>query len=301
MAPPGGDRLSVDQVAATIELPDVSSLFNAEMRLMDAECPVPLPPWAPSLDEYHADPSISSTSLKVFREDREEFQRRLLCRLRGEPVAEDRPPSWLSLGGALHGAFLDRQEHDIRRAELQPSDVETLRQMVASIREAPLDVWAGRIRRYLTTVAGQSEWSYRFIDPGSGMPVRVRCDRLIGWRGENRLTIFELKTSRRTDPSGFRRDVRDFGYYHQLALQEDGVRTAFPGVEVASLWGFVSTTRPFPAVIFQPDRGKLDEARQMNREHLAELSGLMVNEKTLLTPWGPRRQPWEAADAPMTA
>ena len=275
-----------------------SSAFDAVMEPETGQCIIPAPIWDPSIAEYHEHWAVSSSSLRTFLDDPGQYYRE---RIKGEkrkaPTATAKRA--FLVGSAFGGYFLDRRDYDAALPGLKPEDLKKLEAMIASIEGAGLDTWAGQLRRYLTTPAGRSEWSYLFTDDASGMPCRIRCDRLVGWGGDApRILNIEVKTSREVDPYGFRRAIKQFGYYRQLALQEQGLRRAFPWAEIESRWAFVSTVYPYRVAIMQP-RPDAIAAAEENGRLLLELAD-MVNTKPNET-WGPRRHAWEMSGEPLEA
>lgn len=147
------------------------------------------------------------------------------------------------------------------RIPLHSKDAAAIRGMVAAMRSHPVAA------ALFDPSSGRPEVSLFWTEPKSGAPRKGRLDFLSDRRRSGRLILADYKsTSGSADPSEFGRTVLNFGYAHQLAGYEEGLRVL--GIDDdPQLLLIVQETRP-PYLIKPLEIP--DEAMRIAREHVRQ-------------------------------
>lgn len=183
--------------------------------------------WEVGLGEYHADRQcVSSTSLELFRESRQEYHAVFVAGSRSPRV-----PSWeMRLGSALHALVLQPDEFDSlvavepkwgRKKDEQEAKAEWREANSGKITIDNDDLWRLRsMQRSLSgckpaaallEAKGTNEQAFRWEE--SGVWCKCCYDRLL----ECGIDV-NLKTAARPEPEAWGRHAGDFGYHRQAAL-----------------------------------------------------------------------------------
>ncbi|MFM2091064.1 MAG: hypothetical protein RLZZ127_1553 [Planctomycetota bacterium] len=184
--------------------------------------------WYPNLDPavYYASKAIGSSDLKAAA--------RSLAHYR---CADRRDSPALAFGRAYHCAILEPEafadrylvgekfdrrttagklaaaqfEREARGREIiSQADMDAITAMAAAARLHPAVQW-------LSSGPGESEHSGFWIDDATGLPCRMRLDRM---RQDNIVT--DIKTAKDASPEGFSRAAANYGYHIQEAHYRAG-------------------------------------------------------------------------------
>lgn len=178
-------------------------------------------------DEYHADPSLSSTGARLLVD----------CPAKYRHTADhgERHSAAFDLGKAAHALVLGvgapvrvvdaddwrtkaaREERDAARADFETPMLRKDWERVCAMAEALL--------RHPTARAwvehGRPEVSLFWSDPRHDVPCRARIDYL---RDTSRVVLVDIKTTTNASPAAFTRSVASYGYHVQAAWYQTGAR-----------------------------------------------------------------------------
>ena len=131
------------------------------------------------------------------------------------------------------------------------------------------DMFEGVMRnkeaRRIIEADGKCECSIKSIDPDSGVPLKVRTDRL-----NNNGEIGDLKTTQHVNPESWAKTTHNFGYHRQAALYLDVLKEL--GVSGPMHFIAVSKTPPHECVVYHLGFNTLNLGRSQNKAALFELS-----------------------------
>lgn len=208
------------------------------------ERPAPREPGLyPSLSnaDYHADPSLSASGMKlileapaIYKHERENPTHRNTYDFGSvwhKLVLDDASEDFVVImktnrEGARVEAGDDKtvsaQEHikEIRAAGKTPifaKQLAVVQQMVKAFNAHP------KVAEYLDLKRGAIETSAFWTDPETGVPLRVRFDYLPDGTAD-RFTIVDVKTSTTAEPYAWLRKAPDYGYHLQDSMYRRAVR-----------------------------------------------------------------------------
>lgn len=115
--------------------------------------------------------------------------------------------------------------------------------------------------RWLIDTPGETEVSFFWIDPATGLPCRCRVDKLIDM--PKVAIVVDVKSCRDARPHKFRRSMVDYGYYRQGAHYTDGVGLVLKKPVIFIGLAVESTT--LIAAAYSPAEEKLSEAKSQIR------------------------------------
>lgn len=207
--------------------------------------------------------------------EREDWRHRLIVssHLEDNEVLANVRESWQSRGNApldpgtpielkwpAHRDYQQRLEQACAldgKSLVSREEIERLEGMVAACRENPAVaryLWAGRPEVAAVTSYGSQN--------GSFITLKALADALVD-DGE---ILVEYKSSQSATPEWFGKQVRDMGYYYQLAHY---VRVFQPAKTV---WIVVRTEDPYEAMCYLPSAPRMYEADRANLEILDQIA-----------------------------
>lgn len=119
--------------------------------------------------------------------------------------------------------------------------------------------------RYLIEAEGKCECSIKAVDPDTGLPLKIRTDKL-----NKNGVIADLKTTQRVDPESWAKTTHNFGYHRQAALYLDVVKGL--GMEGPMHFIAVSKQPPHECVVYHLGFNTLNLGRSENKGILFELA-----------------------------
>lgn len=135
---------------------------------------------------------------------------------------------------------------------------ETTRQQIAAVQAVP------ELAALLQT--GQSEVSFFWIDPDTGVHCKARADH-VHRVADGRAILLDLKTTSDVSPEQFSRSVWNFGYHRQDAWYSRGFELASGTAVAAFVFGAVASDYPHIAVPYILD----DAAKAIGAEQCRDL------------------------------
>ncbi len=119
--------------------------------------------------------------------------------------------------------------------------------------------------RALIEAPGKCECSIKCVDPESGVPIKIRTDKL-----NDNGVIADLKTTQHVKPDSWSKTTHNFGYYRQAALYLDVVKML--GCDGPMHFIAVSKQPPHECVVYHLGFNSLNLGRSENKGILFELA-----------------------------
>ena len=233
--------------------------------------------WDCSIQEYHSDRQwLSHSALELFRKSPRLYRNWY----RGEWEREKTPE--FRLGSALHAMLLEpdsfydrfkaidcasRNSNTYKEAAIGETREILLRHEFGNVIKMASEV---KCHGWINDLLEDSwkEQAYRFVDPTTGIPCKVRPD------GMKANIVFDLKTSRNPSEEDWVRDATRLGYHRQAAFYLHGLyesRQLAREKPVCFLHIVVGSVVPFDVFAYQLD----DEAIALGaKEFFQSLSEL---------------------------
>lgn len=217
-------------------------------------------------EAYHARSEVSASQLKSMNRGWRWFEAEHITKA----IPRKESPS-MRMGTAIHCSVLERDkfsevyavcppECSDRRTKAHKEWASTVgnREVLTAAENDTIQACASAVdehpvARRILTARGINERSFTFTDEGSGVPCRVRFDRLAG------LAVCDLKTIDRLDDSSFAKAVVDYRYDLQAAHYLEGLRT-ITGELYTFVFIVVETQSPFRCRTYQFLSGDLQAA-----------------------------------------
>ncbi len=128
---------------------------------------------------------------------------------------------------------------------------------------------ADPIARRLLEEPGRIESSLHTIDPETGLPIKVRFDKIL-----SDTTVVDLKFMEDVSPDGFSRACLNFGYFRQEAFYRSALEVSL-GADAVDFMPFAFLTfgknPPYPCVVYVSDPVAREWGRQENRREMLRL------------------------------
>lgn len=238
--------------------------------------------WDCTNDEYHADPRVSSTMLKLLRKSPAKFHWRYV-------LGRDRPETTpaQALGSAVHSLVYEADKFDAlfavapkvdRRTTagkaawaefvaendgktLLPADVFGAAQHIANAVRS--DVFA----KMLLGLDGVAEQAIVWRDSATGIECKAKPD----WACGKAATLVDLKTCGDASLAGFSRQMAAMEYHCQAAWYCDAWK-ALTGVQPAFVFIAVETEPPYEVSCHEITEEAMVLGRERNAQALQELS-----------------------------
>lgn len=127
------------------------------------------------------------------------------------------------------------------------------------------------VRRLLDAPGGINEGSVVWIDTTTGLPCKMRFDRLVRLAGHT--FILDIKTAASAQPERFSRVIEDKGYHcaaewYTRGLEAEDRRRVGMETQRTFLWIVLDKDEPHLAAVYQPDPDDLADARHENNRLL---------------------------------
>ncbi len=243
-------------------------------------------PWGCTIEEYHTDRQwLSHSALELFRKSPRLYKMWFDGEWEREETKEFR------IGSALHAMVLEPDSFEERfetidctsrnskmykgvdfsthKEVLLRSEFEQVQKMASAIK---CHSWIDR-----AILVGEKEVSYRFIDPISGIPCKIRPDAICG--GLVRPVLWELKTTRDPSEAAWVRDAAIFGYHRQAAFYIEGLKNSgflfekFPFF----MYAVIGSVEPYDVFVYRLDQEALDLGKHENEQSFRELKERRLN------------------------
>jgi len=217
--------------------------------------------------DYHANPAISSTTLKYMEESFVHFDNRKLFKFGSKAM---------NLGTAFHTLTLEPEKFEQEFA-IEPIDAkrnttigkakwedfeETLngRDQISNDDYEKAKVMSANARAIGETLFSKEaeiENSYIVTDPETGLILKCRPDFLVAQDG----ILIDLKSTMNADEYELKKSISKYDYVRQLAFYIKVLEIAGIKIKTAALF-FVPTSAPHMPKIRFVAQDKLDQARQ---------------------------------------
>lgn len=229
-----------------------------------------------SNEAYHQRDGISASRLKSMNKGWRWYEGEHITRT----IARKESPS-MRLGTAIHAAILEPDafgkdyivcpaECSDRRTKahkewatttdgreiLSASEAVTIQACREAVETHP-------VARRILTASGINERSFTYTDEASGVPCRVRFDRLAG------LVICDIKTTDCLDGDSFAKAIATYRYDLQAAHYLEGLHT-LTGDKYRFVFIAVETSPPHRCRVYQLGEGDLVAASERRAELLSE-------------------------------
>lgn len=184
------------------------------------------------------------------------------------------------IGSAIHCRILesDRWEKDYKVVEC---DARTSALYKAACKDFPkervltsveyenvLGMQKGCMRnprfRDIIEADGKYELSLFTTDPETGVPVKVRYDKLI----PSILQPFDLKKTQKADRYSFGKTIQSYGYHISAALYQIAWEWEFKEKLQPMLWGAIEEQSPHIGMVYRPDDEMMTVAHMLLRQAL---------------------------------
>jgi hypothetical protein len=235
-------------------------------------------------EEYHDDPAVSNSSLKVFAESRRRYYLQFVVK----QLEQESTPS-MDLGTVAHAAVLEPHIisdvcREIPDAVLSASGARAgkkweefvaanegkillKRKDLATVRGMFEAVYKHSAARKLLLAAGSCEQVIKWNCALTSLPRRSRLDKIIdGWG------FLDVKTTNSVKPHLFAKTCADYRYAQQIAFYMDAYRAVHGGEEPNAVLVAVETKAPYPVRVYQLDQETIDRAAADNDKLLRHLA-----------------------------
>lgn len=202
-------------------------------------------------EAYHRLEGISASGIKkALSEPQLYLKKHLLQRL---------PSPALDIGTALHEAVLERDKFHISKYNLKPADEEKLKVMINNTKVM--------FDYILKNTA--NEHSFIYYDEGIGQNRKVRVDAYDEANG----IIYDVKSTRYSDPQAFARDAYKLGYHVQASFYLDTLKMM--GYK-ANHFAFLVTPseNPFEPFAFEVSQDLIEDGRAIYSEAVPDILGM---------------------------
>jgi hypothetical protein len=116
--------------------------------------------------------------------------------------------------------------------------------------------------------AGINELSFAWVDKGTDILCKGRCDRFGYVYGNS--VIADLKTTENASEEAWKREVVKYQYHAQAAFYLDGLDTLEPVAKREFIWIAIEKKPPYACAVYQPDAATLQKGRAMYRNYLRQ-------------------------------
>lgn len=166
-----------------------------------------IPPQELSNKDYHKKDGISSSGLKqAYKDPKLYFNREKLLRM---------PSTSLNLGSALHDALLTPNDFNVDFYDLTPANLKKL------------DIMINNAKVMFDYIVSKTINEHSLFVQDNGFIRKVRPDAYDKSLG----VIYDVKTTKHINKTGFEKDIYDYGYHLQAAYYIDTMRMAGLKVE----------------------------------------------------------------------
>jgi len=223
-----------------------------------------------SNEDYHASEPVSSTGLKRILVSPAHFRY-------PNPFNATRAKE---IGSAIHCRILesDRWDTDYKVVECDArtsalykaacKDHPKERVLTSAEYENVLGMQKGCMRnprfREIIEADGKYELSLFTTDPETGVPVKVRYDKLI----PSILQPFDLKKTQKADRYNFGKTIQSYGYHISAALYQIAWEWEFKEKMQPMLWGAIEEQSPHIGMVYRPDDEMMVVASVLLRQAL---------------------------------
>jgi len=201
-----------------------------------------------SNDQYHKLEGISASGIKkALSEPQLYLKKHLLQRL---------PSPALDIGTALHEAVLEEDKFHISKYDLKPAEEDRLKVMINNTKV---------MFDYILKDTA-NEHSFIFYDEVIGQTRKVRVDAYDETNG----ILYDVKSTRYSDPQAFARDAYRLGYHVQGAFYIDTMRAL--GYK-ANHFAFLvcPSENPFEPFAFEMTEDLIEDGRAIYSELIANI------------------------------
>jgi hypothetical protein len=226
--------------------------------------------------EYHADPSLSSTSVKKLDKSVGHF-------LHHEQADEETSKA-LDVGTAAHALILEgvdgyREQVEVIDIKTRRSktfkDFETDKVKLTVYEDSDVHQWRDAVMSYHPAVHLLEQCDRRemsgFFEMTDEYDGRVRLDAITA----DGSTIVDLKTTRDASPDSFAKDLFNFGYHQSAAWYLDGARRL--GIEAERFVLIcVEKYAPHNVAVYEIDKRAIEYGRTQNAAALQRLEEYMA-------------------------
>jgi hypothetical protein len=233
-------------------------------------------------EEYLAAAGYSNSMLKLLPDSPEEFYRRHIT---GEDVFA--PSASMMLGTALHSVLLENAPLPIIPREvlnvdghrkgkawlefkeahggllMTEQEALPLKRMVESVRNHPKARW-------LLDADGDVEQSLFWTDDHTGLPLKMRYDRLSRFGAQ--VVLCDIKTAADVDARSFRRAATTFQYHRQAAFYCDGIELTTGDWPEGFCFVTVRNAPPYNCEVYELVDSAIQLGRQQNRAAIDDLA-----------------------------
>lgn len=238
--------------------------------------------WNCSIEEYHASPGVSHSQLETFIDSELNYYERHVTGTLPRPDA-----AHFRWGSLLHSHILERSVVCIPTSELSRNGAAAGKKYEAFVAAHPgkhivkqpeweqLVACERALDRHPRASAilfsrdpdDVTELSIRWVDPSSGLLLRVRLDKRV-WRPK---LLGDLKSARSVHPRKFAFDAEQYGYHRQAALYQEGYEE-LTGERLPFVFLAVTNKEPYRAEVYEFDQGWIDGGHDENHWHLDRLA-----------------------------
>ena len=172
------------------------------------------------------------------------------------------------------------QDYPDKLIALAP-DVERAKQIARSVLE-PRTPDAELARDLLIDSPGVSEYSHRWTDAATGVPLKVRFDRVT--ETAKGPTDVSLKTAADPSKSAFWRALWRYGYHIQAALYGEGFAD-LTAQEPDTIFVVVRNQAPFEVAVYLASPELIAKGREQLRKDLSALAACRLSDGPWMSEW----------------
>lgn len=238
--------------------------------------------WDCTNSEYHGSlEEDSHSSIDLFIESVEQYAARRVFRTVNNPL----PTPEMLFGTLFHTTVLEPhlldedyitfEKHDRRtkagkegfadfcrragnRTVVEQADLDLAREMYDGVMRNPE-------ARSIIEAPGRCEATIRLADPDTGLPLKVRMDKL-----NDSGVLADLKTTWHVNPESWARTTHNFGYHRQAAMYLDCTKL-YLGIDGPLVFLACSKTPPHECVCYKLGFNSLNLGRSENKSAMFEI------------------------------